>query len=257
MAYEHYKGSYSNPIMYSPVVLSAALTGAAGWAVCQSGPAVATLRAISYTTLVDGVIGFGFHIRGIKRKPGGWRVPLPNIIMGPPIFAPLLFGTAAYLGVMASYLKREGAQESPASISYTGWRLDINEGKFQKHLAGVTALWTLFSGFEAWYSHYKSNFRYKVQWSPIIFGSALLLASIGAIASKRVAKKLLPAASVLAMVNGGVGFVYHARGILRRPGGKGTALHKVLYGPPIFAPLLFAACGMLGLMASLLRREGD
>jgi hypothetical protein len=32
VAYEHYKGSYSNPVVYSPVVLSTALTGAAS---CQ------------------------------------------------------------------------------------------------------------------------------------------------------------------------------------------------------------------------------
>jgi hypothetical protein len=257
VAYEHYKGSYSNPVMYSPVVLSAALTGAAGWAVFQGGPAVKVLRAVSYITLVDGVVGFGFHIRGIRRKPGGWRLPLPNIIMGPPIFAPLLFGTAAYLGVMASYLKREGSPDDLNRPDHlTGWRREIYEGAFQKHLAGVTALWTLFSGFEAWYSHYKSNFRFKTQWLPVVVGPMLLFSSLGAIATRHVAEKVLPAVSVLTMVNGGIGFVMHARGVLRRPGGKGTALHKILYGPPIFAPLLFAACGMLGLMASLLRREG-
>ena len=26
-------------------------------------------------------------------------------------------------------------------------------------------------------------------------------------------------------------------------------------GPPVFAPLLFAACGTIGLLASLMRRE--
>jgi hypothetical protein len=257
VAYEHYKGSYSNPVMYSPVILSAALSGAAGWVVVQAGPAVTALRAISYTTLADGLVGFGFHVRGIRRKPGGWRLPLINIIMGPPIFAPLLFGTAAYLGVMASYLKREGAAESGTPVSYTGWRSDIYEGKFQRHLASVTALWTIFSGFEAWYSHYKSNFRYKAQWLPVIMSPILLFASLGAVAHRHIATTLLPAASVLTIANGGVGFVMHARGVMRRPGGKGARLHKILYGPPIFAPLLFAACGMLGLMASLLRREGD
>ena len=28
-----------------------------------------------------------------------------------------------------------------------------------------------------------------------------------------------------------------------------------MYGPPIFAPLLFAACGFLGILASMFRRE--
>jgi hypothetical protein len=32
-------------------------------------------------------------------------------------------------------------------------------------------------------------------------------------------------------------------------------IYNIVYGPPLFAPLLFAACGFLGLLASLLGRE--
>lgn len=32
-------------------------------------------------------------------------------------------------------------------------------------------------------------------------------------------------------------------------------LYNLIYGPPVFAPLLFAACGTIGLLASLMRRE--
>jgi hypothetical protein len=258
VTYEHYKGSYSNPVMYSPVILGAAITGASFWAVFSSGAGVVALRITSVAMLLDGVTGFIFHIRGIARKPGGWRIPIVNIVMGPPIFAPLLFGTAAYMGVMASYLQREGAHRSKAK-QYTGWRQDLHHGRFQKHLSAVTALWTFCSGFEAWYSHYKSNFKYKAQWTPVLLSPFLLSASIGAVFSKRVAKTALPALSALALLNGTTGFFYHARGILRRPGGREpiTRLHKLMYGPPIFAPLLFAACGMLGMLASLLRREGE
>jgi hypothetical protein len=259
VTYEHYKGSYSNPIMYSPVILGGALTIASFWAVFNGGPAIIALRAISALTFIDGATGFIFHIRGIARKPGGWRLPLTNIIMGPPIFAPVLFGTAAYLGMMASYLKREGGGLAVNADSYTGWRRDLHHGRFQKHLAAVTALWTVCSGFEAWYSHYKSNFRHKAQWTPVLLAPILLAASLGAIASARIARTILPAVSALAMVDGAAGFFYHARGIARRPGGKepATRLHKLLYGPPIFAPLLFAACGMLGILSSLLRRERE
>jgi hypothetical protein len=259
VAYEHYKGSYSNPVMYTPVTLGGALTIVSFWAVFNGGPAVIALRAVSALTLVDGATGFIFHIRGIARKPGGWRLPLTNVIMGPPIFAPVLFGTAAYLGLMASYLQREGGGLTVSGASYTGWRRNLHHGRFQKHLTAVTALWTFCSGVEAWYSHYKSNFRYKAQWTPVLLAPVLLGASVGAIISGRVARTLLPAASAVAMIDGATGFFYHARGILRRPGGKetGTRLHKLLYGPPIFAPLLFAACGMLGLLSSLLRREHE
>jgi hypothetical protein len=245
--------------MYSPVILGAALSLVSLWAVISGGAAVVALRIVSVLMLLDGLTGFIFHIRGIARKPGGWSLPLTNIIMGPPIFAPLLFGTAAYLGVIASYLQREGESSQTFVRSYRGWKRDLHHGRFQKHLAAVTAFWTVCSGFEAWYSHYKSNFKYKAQWSPVLLSPVLLFASLGAIASKRIATTLLPAVSAVALLDGGVGFAYHARGILRRPGGKEptTRLHKVLYGPPIFAPLLFAACGMLGVLSSLLRRERD
>ena len=57
------------------------------------------------------------------------------------------------------------------------------------------------------------------------------------------------------MLNGIVGTGYHIRGILRRPGGKKKPLYNILYGPPIFDPMRFAACGMLGMMAYFMRRE--
>jgi hypothetical protein len=256
VSYEHYKGSYSNPVMYSPVVMSGFLLGAALAGFFSEKAAERALRWTSAITLADGAIGFGFHIRGIQRKPGGWRLPLTNIIMGPPIFAPLLFGTAAYLGFLASYLRREGNPKRRREVLYRGWRRQLHEGRFQKHLCGVAAAWTFFSGIEAWYSHFKSRFRIWAQWTPVILAPVQFAACVGGIFSARVAQRMLPASSALATVNGAVGFFYHARGIARRPGGMRHWLYNLLYGPPIFAPLLFSACGALGLLASLLRREG-
>src|SRR5690242_7260788 len=106
VTYEHYRGSYSRRIMYTPVILSGALaaSGVAGFFSRKAARTV--LPVISLITLGDGLIGFYFHIRGIQRKPGGWRLPIVNMIMGPPIFAPLLFGVSAYLGLLASLLRR-------------------------------------------------------------------------------------------------------------------------------------------------------
>ena len=264
VGYEHYKGSYSNPVMYSPVLLSAALAGAGAAAVFSRKAAKTCLRLVSAASLVDGVIGLGFHIRGIARKPGGWRLPVTNIVMGPPVFAPLLFGTSAYLGLVASYLRREeDSPDRPDDLNReeqnrrgSNWKVDISQGCFQKHLCVITIAWAFFSGFEALYSHYKSNFRYKAQWTPVLLAPVLMAAAAGAILSRRVARTLLPAASALALVDGAAGFYYHARGVVQRPGGARKMVYNILYGPPIFAPLLFAACGFLGLLASVLRREG-
>jgi hypothetical protein len=266
VGYEHYKGSYSNPVMYTPVTLGAALTVASAAGVFSRRAATTWMRWLSYITLADGVIGFCFHIRGVARKPGGWRMPVTNIVMGPPLFAPLLFGTSAYLGVIASYLQREedlgragGVRSRVVELTTRfhkqDFRDDIRTGRFQRHLCLVAAVWTLCSGMESWYSHYKDNFKYKVQWSPILLTPLMLIATLGARRSERIANTLLPVAAAVLMLDGVVGFGYHIRGILERPGGKKKPLYNILYGPPIFAPMLFAACGLLGMMAYLMRRE--
>lgn len=272
VTYEHYRGSYSQRIMYSPVLISLALFLAGLLGALNRRAARTVLPLTSLVTVLDGIVGFVFHVRGVHRKPGGWRVPVFNVIMGPPIFAPLLFAVSGYLGLMASLLRREddppiqppGTADSVTwlrALSPTAARLnvllegDVHAGRFQRHLAAVTALAALLSGLESLYSHYKNNFRYGVQWTPILVTPCLVAAGIGPVRSPLVARTLLPAASLAALANGGVGFFYHARGVLLRPGGLKYPLYNVMYGPPIFAPLLFAASGFLGLLASVVRRE--
>lgn len=272
VAYEHYRGSYSRRVMYTPVILSGALVvgGVSGFYSRRAARTI--LPAISVLTLGDSVVGFYFHVRGIHRKPGGWRLPIVNMIMGPPIFAPLLFGVSAYLGFLASFLRRADDDGDgrglprPARAHHwakviTGehesidWTQDVREGRFQKQMAIATTVSAFFTGFEAAYSHYKNNFRYKAQWTPVIVAPMLMAAGAGAVKSSRVAQTWLPALSAVAIADGAVGFVYHARGVLRRPGGLKKPVYNIIYGPPLFAPLLFAASGFLGLLASLLRRE--
>ena len=273
VAYEHYRGSYSRRVMYTPVILSAVLAVAGVAAFFSRRAARTFLRLAAAVTLVDASVGFYFHIRGIHRKPGGWRLPMTNIIMGPPIFAPLLFGTSAYLGLIASYLQREDASdiEGRDRSGTDTWlarflparegreliseEQDIREGAFQRQVTIITGISALLSGFEAYYSHYKNNFRYAVQWTPIIIAPALAAASFAAVRSRRVAATTLPALSAVAAADSAVGFFYHARGVLRRPGGTKHLIYNIIYGPPIFAPLLFGAAGMLGILASLLRRS--
>lgn len=280
VAYEHYRGSYSRRVMYTPVILSGVLGMAALAGFFSRRAARVVLRFAAAVTLADAAVGFYFHICGIHRKPGGWRLPMTNMIMGPPIFAPLLFGTSAYLGLIASFLQREdgndliGGENRPGDdrdASNGGWfaRLlparadrdliseeqDIREGKFQQQVAIVTGVSALLSGFEAYYSHYKNNFRYRVQWSPVVIAPLLAAAAFISVKNRRVARTALPALSVVASADAAVGFYYHARGVFRRPGGRKHLLYNIMYGPPIFAPLLFGAAGMLGILASLLRRR--
>ena len=276
VTYEHYIGSYSQQIMYTPVFLSLVLVIAGVWAVFNRWAARILLPIVSFVTAIDGIVGFILHVRGIARKPGGWRIPVFNIVMGPPLLAPLLFATSGFLGIIAAFLRREDdlplsarqhAQIArakrplwmdivPRSISKDVRVIehDIREGRFQRLMGVATAISAFFSGFESLYSHYKNNFTYRIEWVPILLTPAVMIAGIGTIWSRTMARILLPITSALALISGAVGFFYHARGVLRRPGGAKLPLYNILYGPPIFAPLLFAATGFLGLLASLLRR---
>ena len=273
VTYEHYRGSYSQQVMFTPVFVSVALFVVGIAAAVSRRVARTLLPLFSVLTVLDGVVGFYFHVRGVARKPGGWRAPVMNVIMGPPVFAPLLFAISGYLGLIASFLRPEGAAANsglrrrdwgstllslmPKHISREGVVLEqhIREGRFQKNLAAAAGISALFSTLEAIYSHYKNGFKYpKLQWSPIVLGPILFVAGVGTVWKAWVGRTLLPLASALAILDGTIGFYVHARGIVRRPGGLKLPLYNLMYGPPIFAPLLFAASGFMGLLASLLRR---
>jgi hypothetical protein len=110
------------------------------------------------------------------------------------------------------------------------------------------------NGVEALYSHYKTNFRVKAQWIPVVVAPPLAAAAVAAAFSGRASRYVLGPLSLVAAAAGAVGVYYHARGVVRRPGGLEQPLYNLTYGPPLFAPLLFSASGLLGLLASVLRR---
>jgi hypothetical protein len=83
----------------------------------------------------------------------------------------------------------------------------------------------------------------------------VVAAAIAAAADPEAASTVLPLASVAAFVDGLLGFGLHLRGIARMPGGFANLRFNVTLGPPLFAPLLLTAVGLLGLLASVLRRS--
>ncbi|MFI5289818.1 MAG: hypothetical protein ACHQ17_09220 [Polyangia bacterium] len=267
-ATEHYHGSYGQRVMWTPIILSPLLLGAGLWAAQSRRAARTVLPAVSALTLADSLIGFGFHIRGVARKPGGWRLPVFNLSMGPPIFAPILFGLGGYFGLLASLNRREDRSRARLAIDRarealrprSSWRdlglaRDVRQGRFQKPMAASTMVASFLSGAEAFISHYKNNFQYKAQWTPVVIAPLLGAAATGAIFSRRSARTPLRAASALAIADGALGFFYHLRGVKRRAGGLTHASYNLVYGPPSFAPLLLCASGVLGLLASFMRRK--
>ena len=91
--------------------------GGRGGARQRARGAAGAPRARRSSRSMDGVLGFVYHMRGIRRLPGGFGLGRYNIVMGPPVFAPLLICMVGVLGLLAGLLRRErtrAAADAPA-----------------------------------------------------------------------------------------------------------------------------------------------
>lgn len=104
---EHDRASFSNRMMWVPVSLTPVIAAAAAAGVVSRRAAKTALPFASALVLVNSLQGQYLHLRGIAQRPGGWRMARYNAEMGPPTFAPLLFGLVGGMGLVASILRRE------------------------------------------------------------------------------------------------------------------------------------------------------
>jgi len=135
------------------------------------------------------------------------------------------------------------------------WVSNIEHGRFERSLSGLTAFAALVTTTEVYVEHYRASFGNKMMWSPIVVTPPVVVAGVAGVYSERWAKTVLPVASAVYMLNGLIGEYYHARGVARRPGGFSQASYNVPMGPPIMAPGLMSIVGAMGVLAALLRRE--
>lgn len=135
------------------------------------------------------------------------------------------------------------------------WVANIEHGRFERSLCGLTAFSALVTTAEVYAEHYRASFGNKMMWSPIVVTPPVVIAGIAGVYNKRWAKTVLPIASAVYAADGLIGEYYHARGVARRPGGFAQASYNIPMGPPIMAPGLMSIVGAMGVLAALLRRE--
>ena len=106
---EHYKASFGDrwewtPIWLTPPLLAAGVAGA-----LPGGERVArrALPVAGALYALNGLAGTVLHARGVARKPGGFREPTYNLVMGPPLLAPGSLVLVGGMGVLAGMLRRE------------------------------------------------------------------------------------------------------------------------------------------------------
>ena len=109
---EHSRGQYHNPAMFTPLVSStlsilASIDGAA-----RSEKSAHPLRLASYgIAMVVGVVGTGFHIYNITKKPGGFS--WENLFYQAPLGAPGALSLSGLLGLAAEGIRNETPGQSP------------------------------------------------------------------------------------------------------------------------------------------------
>ncbi len=265
---QHTRGAFANRWMWTPVWLTVPMVLAAAAAIVSRAAARVFLPVASLASLADGLVGFVLHLRGIRRMPGGFKVGQYNLVMGPPLFAPLLMTLVGILGLFATFLRREKISDFKLRMADLGFRpqrkskseirnlqSEISEGRFQQLMALASASLAILAGGEAYLEHLRGSYNQRVMWTPIAVTPPMVAAALGAARSARVARRVLPVTSIVTFLDGMLGFMLHLRGVKRMPGSFENLEVNLTMGPPLFAPLLFCAVGLLGLVAVLLRRE--
>ncbi|OBF92127.1 hypothetical protein A5791_14125 [Mycobacterium sp. 852002-51163_SCH5372311] len=104
---EHYKASFGNKWMWSPIVVTPPVVVAGVGGVFSKRWAKRWLPITAAVYAANGLMGQYFHARGVSRRPGGWGMASYNVPMGPPIAAPGLMSVVGGMGLLAAVLRRE------------------------------------------------------------------------------------------------------------------------------------------------------
>lgn len=243
-AVEHYRGSFKNKAMITPLVTSALTlaVSAHGRADPRRGRHTVRNGVFALSALV-GVAGTGFHLYNVLKRPNGlaWQ----NLFYGAPIGAPAALVLAGALGVYSESV-REQDEGAPRVFG-----LPVGRG-----LAALTSLGLLGTSVEAALLHFRGAFHNRAMYAPVTLppvGSALLAAAaLGRPGRDLWLTRLWMKGLVLL---GFAGVAFHAYGVSRAMGGWGNAGQNVVDGPPLPAPPSFSALALAGLAALGMIRE--
>ncbi|HZZ11086.1 MAG TPA: hypothetical protein VFE79_10355 [Paraburkholderia sp.] len=242
-AMEHYRGSFDNPAMYTPLV-SATLSLLAG---LHGGrdhrQQTHQLRHLIYLgAAVVGMAGTGFHLYNVTKRPGGWS--WNNLFHAAPVGAPMALLLSGALGAVAEQLRDEPARDPQLLRMPAGRALGLLVSAGLIGTVGEVAL-----------LHFRGAFQHRAMYAPIVIPpiAAALLAQAALTAPRERWLTRLWLRVTTALGFAGAGF--HARGIARRQGGWRNWSQNLFSGPPLPAPPSFSALALAGLAALRLRES--
>lgn len=97
--YNHWLGGYFNKVMFTPLVLSPLLAATQLAELAHLRGVRPLTLSLSVAATFGGLVGFGFHVKNVSARPGGfsWQ----NFFYGPPVVAPLQLTAQGVLGLLA------------------------------------------------------------------------------------------------------------------------------------------------------------
>jgi hypothetical protein len=238
---EHYRAGFHNRAMFiAPAVSAATLATATGSAIAPCSHGLLP-RAVFAASVVTGLVGFGFHLRNVSRRVGGWNSA--NVFHGAPIAAPLAITMAGLLGIAASGLAK-------SNLSNHGRLAPRAKSRASLALGSLSALGLAGTTMEAGALHFRGAFQNPFMFAPVAIPpiAAVTLATATltrSFTAHRTARGLLRLTGWLGIV--GMGF--HAWGVHRRMGGWDNWRQNLLAGPPLPAPPAFTGLALAGLAA--------
>ena len=238
-AMEHYRGSFHNEAMWTPLISSAL-----SLAVSVHGHRDMTHGAHRGRDLVyaaaglTGIVGTGFHLYNITKKPGGlcWQ----NLFYSAPIGAPAALSLSGLMGFLSERVRDNPPDTRPMIGGFSAGRA----------VAALTAASLVGTMGEAGLLHLRGAYHNPFMFTPVSLPpvAAALLGNT-AVGKSRVRRHFtrwwLRATTLMGMV--GVGF--HAYGVSRNMGGWRNWRQNAFNGPPLPAPPSFTGLALAGLAA--------
>jgi hypothetical protein len=238
-AIEHYRGSFKNKAMFTPLIVSALTLATSVHGTSDSRPLAHSLRDTIYAlAAVTGVVGTGFHFYNVGKKTGGfsWQ----NLFYGAPLGAPFAILLSGLIGFCSERVRGTSRWKIPTIFNFPAGRT----------MAAVIGAGLLGTTGEAGLLHFRGAFHNPLMALPVTLPpvGALLMASAAAGPPGRdlwFARWWLRLLTAM----GFAGAALHAYGVSRNMGGWRNWSQNILNGPPIPAPPSFTGLALAGLAA--------
>ncbi|NLG98353.1 MAG: hypothetical protein GX491_13420 [Chloroflexi bacterium] len=238
------------PIIGGPVLGVTLL--AAGLVAFKNRMAANIMATLAFlASIVIGVLGTYYHlVRAVlPNAPAGEQVSLSVLVWAPPLLAPIMFAVIGILGMSAAW--QESAPDSGTLILPGGLRLRLPYSKTRAYFF-VVAIAALFTVISSVMDHARGGLENPWVWVPFAAGVFAVIVSV----TVGFIDRLNPSdvfwylvAMVLMILVGVIGAGLHAGENLASVGQ--FVSERFIRGAPIFAPMLFADIGAIGIIVLL------